>query len=156
MSRNEAAHDPAEHADGQVSVVDFLHTIIGGEDVLIRSTQIRKILRPHALTPVPVGPDHLLGLANIHGQIVCIIDVGRATSLPVQATGQSGSTRFLLLRHPAMHVGIQVDHVLGIKRVPENALPADGLVAKIITDGGPVHVLDCRLLLHEQQAGLSG
>jgi len=46
-------------------MVDFLHTMIGGEDVLIRSSQIRENLRPHTLTPVSAGPEHLLGLANI-------------------------------------------------------------------------------------------
>jgi len=135
-------------AEKKAASVDCLHTQVGGANVLIRSSQIREILRPHLLTAVPVGPDHLLGLANIHGQIVCMIDLGRVTSLPVKETEPGTRTRFLTLRHPSMHAGIRVDDVLGIKRVPEDALSVDGLVTEIIVDGEPLFLLDCKLLLH--------
>jgi len=130
--------------------------VIGGEAVLIRSSQIREVLRAHALTPVPVGPDHLLGLANIHGQVVCIIDAGRVTTLP--SAGETGTvrTRFLLLRHPVMHVGIRVDDVVGIRRISEDQLAADCLVQQITVDDLLVSVLDCKLLLHGENSGLSG
>lgn len=137
-------------------MLDMLHAVIGGEAVLIRSSQIREVLRPHALTPVPVGPDHLLGLANIHGQIVCIIDAGRVTTLPSAEQAGTTHTRFLLLRDPAMHVGIQVDEVLGIRRIPEHELAGECLVQQITVDDLPASVLDCRLLLHGESTGLPG
>ncbi|PIW47283.1 MAG: chemotaxis protein [Zetaproteobacteria bacterium CG12_big_fil_rev_8_21_14_0_65_54_13] len=148
MDSDVAVLPAAKKADGEASLVDFLHTLVGGANVLIRSSQIREILRPQALTPVPVGPDHLLGLANIHGQIVCMIDLVRVTPLPVKATDPGGRTRFLTLRHPSMHAGVRVDDVLGIKRVPEDALLMDGLVTEIVVDAESLFVLDCKLLLH--------
>ena len=47
---------------------DLLQVVIGGAEVLVCSSEIREVVRPLPLTRVPMGPDHILGLANIHGQ----------------------------------------------------------------------------------------
>ncbi|WP_238701760.1 chemotaxis protein CheW [Mariprofundus erugo] len=141
-------------AAGQTGMVALLHVMVGSSALLVRSSQIREVLRPHSLTPVPMGPAHLRGLANIHGQIVCMIDIGKVTTIAASDAAQTPRTRFLILRHESMHVGIQVDDVLGIKHISEADLASadrvegDISVTRMTVDGHSFNILDCSPLLH--------
>jgi len=127
-------------ASGQAVVADpermeleqVLHIVVGGKNLLVRASEIRAVVRPARLTAVPMGPAHVIGLANIHGQIVCIIDVGGVTSLPACNRAQTSRTRFLLLHHPVMHVGIWADEVCSIRRVNKALLLAASGAEKLV------------------------
>ena len=105
---------------------NVLRIVVGGKDLLVRSSEIKEVVRPVSLTPVPMGPEHVIGLANIHGQIVCIIDIGGVTTLPACSREQTSRTRFLLLRHPVMHVGIWADKVCSIHPLNKDLLSKSG------------------------------
>lgn len=132
--------------------IDLLHTVINGKQVLIRSSEIKEVLRPKTLTPVPMGPDHVVGLVNVNGQVYCIIDAGGVTSLPRCLREVGPRTRFLLLRHNAMHVGIWVDEVSKMQKVEHSVLAnADNngdSVYRIEIDGVAYDLLQCISLLH--------
>ncbi|GAV19910.1 cheW-like domain protein [Mariprofundus micogutta] len=134
---------------------DMLHVIVGGKDVLLRSTQIKEVVRPGALTAVPMAPDHLIGLANIHGQIVCIINVGKVSSLPSPSLHATARTRLLMLRHPVMHVGIWVDEVKRMQKIDRDLIAQStaselyGNVAQLEHDGLDYALLDCSQLLQK-------
>jgi len=102
---------------------DILLIDVGGRKLLIRATDVSEIIRPVPLTPVPMGPDHLLGLANVRGQIVCIIDPSKVMQLPMLNAEITAHTRFVILRHAKMHVGMQVDKVHELYRVNSNQIP---------------------------------
>jgi len=129
---------------------NLLQVVMGGENILLRSSEIREVVRPSKLTPVPMGPEHLLGLANIHGQVVCIIDAGVITALPASDHYPSSCSRFLILRHPLMHVGIWVEAVSNILSVDNRVLAVSGLkqsgISSIDIDGEPFHLLECSSL----------
>jgi len=99
---------------------NVLQVMIGDAELLVRSSDVRQIVRPTGLTRVPMGPSHLLGLANIQGQIVSVIDLGGITRLSHCKQEQSARTRFLLLKHPSMHVALWVDSVRGLHPLPQN------------------------------------
>ena len=146
MNKSEAAEMESEQTD-------LLQVVIGGNETLVHSSQIREVVRPLPLTWVPVGPDHILGLANIHGQIVSISDAGKISSLPSVDGGSSARTRFLVLRHPVMHVGVWVDEVKRLRNVESEALNraragSDDVVYSLEIDGFMFDVLDCSKLFH--------
>jgi len=131
---------------------NVLHIVMGGKNLLVRSSEIRQVVRPTGLTLVPMGPEHVIGLANIHGQIVCIIDIGGVTSLPACNRAQTSRTRFLLLRHAVMHVGIWADEVRSIRRVnkvllPEPAPMGEGIV-QVDIDGISYGFFECSRLFN--------
>ncbi len=132
--------------------IDLLLVSIGGKQLLVRSLEIKEVLRPKPLTPVPMGPEHLIGLANIHGQIVCIIDAGGVTSLPPCHRDVTARTRFLLLRHAVMHVGIWVDEVSKIQQVDHSLLANSAnngeSISRIELEGSVYALLNCNALLH--------
>jgi chemotaxis signal transduction protein len=111
----QAIHNAGVATDA--ALTDYLHLVIGGKDLLVRSSEVREIIRPVPLTKTPMGPDHLLGLANVRGQIVCIIDAGRLAGLTTGDREMSNRTRFMILRHALVHVGVRVDEVHGLQQV---------------------------------------
>lgn len=129
---------------------NVLRVMVGHDELLVRSSDVREIVRTAELTPMPMGPSHLLGLANIHGQIVCIIDLSGISELSEGQPKGTVRSRFLLLKHPSKHVGIRVDDVRGMRRVPRERLAsasAEGVLASFDIDGEPGYLLDCACLL---------
>jgi len=102
---------------------ELMRVAMNGEVFLIPVHDVAEILRPLKLTPVPMAPDHMLGVTNVRGQIVCIVDPGRVLHLKKERGEQNDSTRFLVLRHPRMHLGIWVDETSVLYRVARNSIP---------------------------------
>jgi len=125
MMAGKAAHpiDDATQRLMDTEQEDILLIDMGGRKLLIRATDVSEIIRPLPLTPVPMGPDHLLGLANVRGQIVCIINPSKVMQLPMLNAEITAHTRFVILRHAKMHVGMQVDKVHELYRVNSNQIP---------------------------------
>ena len=111
----QAAKDAADEA--QTPWVEYMRVSMNGETFLLPVASVLSVLRPLPLTPVPMAPDHLLGVANARGQIFCIIDPGRALRLSKPMPAETVNTRFILLRHPRVHLGIRVDDVMDLVRV---------------------------------------
>ncbi len=143
-----AGADPGPGVPAQ----ELLMIRMGESPYLIRLHDVVEIVRPVALTAVPMAPDHLLGLANIHGQIVCIIDPCRILHLEPRLRPLSAHTRYVVLRHPRMHVGIWVDGVASISQVPVSDLPSQGEVDEDVAILGPVALPDGRYELLNARA----
>ena len=114
---------------------ELLMIRMGSQPFLIRLHDVMEIVRPVELTPVPMAPDHLLGLANVHGQIVCIIDPCAVLRLETGRQAMSARTRFVVLRHPHMHVGVWADEVASISRIPASELPENDADDRVATLG---------------------
>jgi len=105
-----------------VEYVDLLQLSMGGRDFLLLAGDVTEIVRPIPLTPVPMAPDHLLGMGNVHGQIVCVIEPGKQLSLPEPPKADDDATRFVVLRHKRMRVALRVDAVSAIHRLDAREL----------------------------------
>jgi len=102
---------------------ELMRVAMNGEVYLVSVQDVAEILRPLKITPVPMAPDHLLGVANIHGQIVCIVDPGKVLHLKNERGALTDKTRFLILRHPRMHLGLWVDETSVLYRVAKSSVP---------------------------------
>jgi len=144
-----------EREDEYADVVDVLQIRMGGKDFLLSASDVLEIVQPILLTPVPMAPDHLMGVGNIHGQIVCVVDPGGILDLPEPPAVESGDTRFVCLRHARMRVAIRVDAVPAIHRLRKDALPhVDAMgtahvLGRMMVEGVDYDVLSAAALLHE-------
>jgi len=126
FSSTQEIEDAAAAAAGEdVAVVDYMRIMMNGEMFLIPVKSVLSIIRPTLLSPVPMAPDHLMGVANIRGQIFCIVDPGKALGLKHARKVQDRESRFLLLRHKRVHLGIWVESIFDLHRVRETDIPAD-------------------------------
>ena len=95
---------------------------------------VREILRPRALTRLPGAPAAVMGLANVRGQIVTVVDLGVALGLRTEPAAGS----VMLVEHGPKLVGAAVDEVLEVQRWADDRLDA---VPEDVLEGGSVRAL---------------
>lgn len=149
----EGAFDAAEL---EVEYADLLAVRLGGKTFLLPARDVAEIVRPMRLTPVPMAPDHLLGVGNVHGQVVCVIEACRQMVLPEAPLPDGEDTRYVVLRHARMRVAIRVDAVPAIYRIRVEELDAmprvdgeKGVRGRLQVEGVEYDVLDARALMEE-------
>jgi len=113
------AREPAKEklAEAMLEVVEFR---LAAERYGIESAFVREVYPLRELTPVPCTPPFVMGIVNVRGQIVTVVDLKRFFDLPQQ--GLSDLNKVVILRAPGMGVGILADAVLGVRAVPVAAL----------------------------------
>jgi chemotaxis signal transduction protein len=127
----------------------------GGLDCAVPLGQVLEIGQPHAVTPVPNVPDWVVGVANVRGDIVSIVDLGRFLDV-APASGPRGPVLLVRAQREELTTGLVVERVRGIRTVARDqvhpALPVPGRVAAWASgmtefDARPVVVLDLENLL---------
>lgn len=93
---------------------------IGEESYAIPVAMLTEIISPQKLFPVPTTPQHVLGVINLRGNIVPIVDIRPALSLP----RQSEPGQIAILKNGSMMLGIVVDDVSEVIAVAESKLMA--------------------------------
>ena len=104
-------------SDEFLEVVEFN---LANERYGIESRYVREVDAMKDLTPVPCTPLFVLGVVNIRGQILSVIDLKRLFDLPEK--GLTELDRIIVVRDGAMEFGIHADSVLGVRRIEPKEL----------------------------------
>ena len=97
---------------------------IGGDTYALTVDILVEIIIPQKIFPIPTTPSHVIGVINLRGNIVPIVDIRPALSLPA-ATGLNQTA---IIRYEQMTIGIMVDSVAEVVSVPVSGimpLPAE-------------------------------
>lgn len=93
---------------------------IGKDTYAIAVDVLKEIIIPQKIFPIPTTPSHVLGVINLRGNIVPIVDIRPVLSLPQQSIpGQ-----IAILKHGAMMLGIVVDNVSAVIPVLKSSIQA--------------------------------
>jgi purine-binding chemotaxis protein CheW len=105
------AREPAHRKAGtaRLDVVEFL---LAYERYGIATSYVREVYPLVELTPLPGVPPFVLGIANVRGQIVSVLDIKRFFDLP--AKGLTNLNQLIIVRSGDMELGILADEVLGV------------------------------------------
>ncbi|MDO9041386.1 MAG: chemotaxis protein CheW [Desulfocapsaceae bacterium] len=80
----------------------YIGDALCGMDIL----KIQEINKLMDMTKVPQAPSYVIGILNLRGQIVTIIDLGK--KLGLGATDATLSSRNIIVNSPGEHVGLLV------------------------------------------------
>jgi chemotaxis signal transduction protein len=94
----------------------------GGEHLAADIRHTREVVVLPDRTPVPRAPTHILGVANLRGSIVPIVDVSPLLGLPLRPASEG--LRMIVLEDAGVQIAIPTDEVLGLEAF-EGVLPAD-------------------------------
>ena len=104
----------AGHAgEEEIEVVEFL---LAHEKYAVESVLVREVYPLKDLTFVPCTPPFVLGIVNVRGQILTVVDIKRFFELP--AKGFSDLNKVIIVRAARMELGILADAILGVRRLP--------------------------------------
>jgi len=91
---------------------------IGEDYYAIPVSMLTEIIIQQKIFPVPTTPQHVLGVINLRGSIVPIVDIRPVLSLP----RQSLQGQIAIIKHGNVTLGIVVDNVSEVIVVPESRL----------------------------------
>lgn len=75
----------------------------------IKVMQVQEVLRVTEIAPVPGAPSYVLGIINLRGNVVTVLDTRNRFGLP--ATEVDDSSRIIIIESEDQVVGILVDSV---------------------------------------------
>lgn len=64
----------------------YLTFVLGNEEYGLPVLKVREIIKLMDITHVPQVPDYVLGVINLRGKVIAVIDLRRKFGLPIQAS----------------------------------------------------------------------
>ena len=103
--------------DKYLEVVEFM---LAHERYALELEHIREVYPLTDLTPLPGAPDFVLGIINVRGQILSIIDIKKFFGLPEK--GLTDLNQVIILESEEMEFGVLADEILGTSSIPASAI----------------------------------
>lgn len=97
----------AENSNDEI--VQWVTFRLDNEKYGIRVMQVQEVLRMTEIAPVPGAPDYVLGIINLRGNVVTVIDSRKRFGL--SEAEADDSTRIVIIEAEKHVVGILVDSV---------------------------------------------
>lgn len=111
--------------------------ILEGKEYTIPINNVLEIGQPITATSLPFVPEWLLGIANLRGEIISIVDLRRYLGMPEASVKHTH--RFMIVRtdQDDMRMGIIVDRVLGshhlvVEHIEEGKSPIEDPLASCV------------------------
>jgi len=126
--------------------------VLGGTLFALEVTALREVVVFEDWTPVPLAPAHVIGVANLRGAVMPIVDAHGALGLP--ARHPERRLRTLVVAADGLEAAVVIDGVVALEAFGEiaeadGATPARrGLARGVVArDGRMVELLDAGRLL---------
>jgi chemotaxis signal transduction protein len=132
---------------------------LAGQQLAADIRHTREVVVLPDRTRVPGAPPHVLGVANLRGHVVPIVDVSHLLDLPARPATESART--VVLEDAGIQIAIPTDEVLGLETF-DDVLPVDegdrrpvGALAlgRIARPGGLATLLDVSRLVEAVRVG---
>jgi purine-binding chemotaxis protein CheW len=96
--------------------IELLEFQLAHERYAIETRFVREAYPLDNLTPLPGTPDFVLGVVNIRGEIISVVDIKKFFGLPEQ--GITHLDKVIVLELSLMVFGILADHLDGVRHLP--------------------------------------
>ncbi len=145
--------------EDRIEIVEFL---LADERYAIESHYIGEVYPLKNLTPLPCTPPFVLGIINMRGKILSVIDLRTFFDLPNR--GLSDLNKVIVLHDDAMEFGVLADAIIAARWLPRCALlpslpTLSGIRAEylmgiteerlVVLDGGKI-LSDKGIVVHEE------
>ena len=109
--------DDAPSAETMLDVLEFR---LAQERYAIETRYVREVYPLKDLTPLPCTPLFVLGIVNVRGRILPVLDLKRFFELPEQ--GLTDLHRIILLEGNDLELGLLADATVGVRSIPVESL----------------------------------
>lgn len=102
-----------EESGERLEVIEFT---LAHEKYAVESRQVLEVYPLRELTPLPCTPPFVLGIINVRGRMLSVIDLKQFFGLPQQ--GISELNRVIIAHSATMELGILADAITGVRKLP--------------------------------------
>jgi len=99
-------------------VVQLVGFMIGDEEYAVPILAIQEIIKPFSWTRVPQVPEYVLGVFNLRGAVIPLLDLRAKFGL--QMKNHSDETRFIVMRHGDDVAGFVIDRLTMAIRIKKD------------------------------------
>lgn len=117
-----ALHETGPVAEESLQWVTFR---LGGETCGISVLKVHEVLKSTEITPVPGSPPYVLGIINLRGYVVTVIDTRARMNMPPREADEE--TRIIFVEVHGQLIGMLVDcvsEVVSLRRSQINSPPS--------------------------------
>ncbi len=123
------ARPRTKQTEASKAILQVVQFLVGHEKYAFDATFLREVYRRKDVTRIPGAPSHVLGVINVRGLMVAVIDLQRLLGLPREA--REGRDEVLIIQSRGKEVGILTDGTLGMRALPvETIHPVPPMVAE--------------------------
>lgn len=116
-------------------IVQLVGFIVGEEEYAIPILNVVEIIKPIDYTRVPSVPEYVLGVFNIRGNVIPLIDLRRKFNLP--PINNTPDTRYIVMKGENNTAGFVIDRLTEAIRINQNRI--DPPPETIATDKGMIY-----------------
>jgi len=113
------AKEPELSAESVFSL-EVLSFMLAGERYAIEARFVVETMPLRELTPLPGLPSFILGIINVRGRILSVMDIKKFFDLP--ESGLTDRHKLIVVRFRDLEVGMVADGLLGIQALPHDSL----------------------------------
>ena len=110
-------YDDELNVDPLTQWVTFM---LSGEKYGINVMQVREVLRDIEIAPVPGAPDYVLGIINLRGNVVTVIDTRSRFGLPSGETSEE--SRIIIIENNEQTLGLLVDSIAEVADIHKSQI----------------------------------
>lgn len=119
-ARARALARPREQVAVAAASLELLEFRLAQESYALETRYVREVVALRDLTPLPCTPPFVLGMVNVRGRILPVLDIKKFFDLPEQ--GLADLHHIILVRGNDLEFGLLADVIIGVRTVPTVAL----------------------------------
>jgi purine-binding chemotaxis protein CheW len=122
---------------------------VADEDYALPVTDVLEVANIGDITPVPGAVSAVIGLRNLRGTVITVVDLAAVMELSTTEPRQ----RIVVAEEGGRQVALAVDSVVGVEPVPQpsETVESPHLVGAALIDGSLVGVIDVKSVLDQLQ-----
>jgi len=117
QKQQKQVEEPQKKENDIVQLVGF---IIGQEEYAVPILNIQEIIKPIEYTRVPSVPDYILGVFNLRGSVIPLIDLRR--KFKMDASKVTEDTRYIVMKGKDNTAGFVIDRLTEAIRIKSNRI----------------------------------
>lgn len=123
MSENKLKEvlEKQQNKESDIATEETLHIIgfmVGNEEYAVPILNVKEIVKPIEFTRVPAVPDYVLGVFNLRGTVLPLINMRLKFGLP--AIKQDADTRYLIINQQDEMIGFMIDKLTAAVRISQS------------------------------------
>jgi purine-binding chemotaxis protein CheW len=100
--------------------LEVLEFHLAQERYALEDRWVQEVCPLKELTPLPCTPPFVLGIVNVRGRILPVLDLKKFFDLPEQ--GLTDLHRIILVRGNDLELGLLADAIVGVRSIPADSL----------------------------------
>ena len=101
-----------DHEREKVDRAKMITFRLGPDRYGVSIAVVREVQKEERLTPVPTAPEFVVGVMNLRGNILSVVDIRAFFGLPAVSRGEK--SRILVVEGAGLRLGVIVERVYGI------------------------------------------